>query len=124
MTIEIAQVLVTAGALLVGYIAGARAAWRRRPERPPKPVCPCDHAISFHENGTGRCHGTYRRKLYSGSGADLGYRDVPCTCQTYAGPELVSSLTMRPIALRSSTDLEPEQVPPPAAPQETTGENR
>ena len=47
---------------------------------PPKPVCSCKHAPSFHDPETGRCH--YKWK------AAVNYLDVwqTCACRRYDGP--------------------------------------
>lgn len=100
--------LLTAGAGLLGGLALRR----RRPAVPksPEAICPCEHSVAFHEAGVGRCHGQERRDRHNKVGDWTGYEYVPCACQHYAGPELISPVTMRPVVYREvTTDI-------PAAP--------
>lgn len=90
---------LTAGAgLLGGFIL------RRRPvPKMPEAICPCEHSVAFHEAGVGRCHGQEQRGRYNKLGEWTGYEYVPCACQHYAGPELISAVTMRPVVYREIT---------------------
>jgi hypothetical protein len=85
-------VLVSLLGMAGAYRLGARTRTVKTDAR-----CPCGHTINFHENLTGGCHDT--TKVGTTYVASLGERPVmgPCPCQQYAGPELISSLTMRPI---------------------------
>ncbi len=78
--------LAGGGTALGGVLLGRFLPARRGP-RPVEARCGCGHHHSFHDPATGQCHGTDRRILYSSGGADLGYRDVPCTCRQYTGPQ-------------------------------------
>lgn len=88
----IAPEILTGGIVAVGaFLAGQ---WLPHPGRrkvkapkPVQPICGCTHHHSFHDPKTGECHGTFRRRLYGSSGADLGLRDNPCTCRQYTGPQ-------------------------------------
>jgi len=97
----IIEYLVGGGLVASGYFAGALITslhLRRTPKR-IEAICPCKHSVAFHKDLTGPCHGIVDRiMVYNASGKHVGYNDVACTCQGYAGPELISSLTMRPIA--------------------------
>ncbi|MET0702464.1 MAG: hypothetical protein ABWY93_22645 [Mycobacterium sp.] len=88
-----------------GFLAG----WlvRHRSSRTIRPICPCKHAISFHQEGTGRCQFMDRQEFkYNNNGIATSYRQVQCTCQIYAGPEVISALTMRPMTFREVTSDE------------------
>ena len=61
---------LTAVAFLVGRVAGRRS----REPKPIRPVCDCEHAISYHRDHTGRCGWSER----------YPYR---CGCQKYSGPQ-------------------------------------
>lgn len=90
--------ILTAGAGLLGGLALRR----RRPGEPkmPEAICPCEHSVAFHEDGVGRCHGQEQRDKHNKGGGWVGYEYVPCACQHYAGPELISPVTMRPVVYR------------------------
>lgn len=75
---------------VIGMAGSYQLGRRTRRDKPTAAVCPCKHAISFHKDLTGGCKATI------GSGMLL--EQTRCRCERYAGPELVSSLTMRPIA--------------------------
>lgn len=65
-----------AGILLAGMAVGRFWPARRRRPKPPKPVqpvCGCGHHVSFHWEGTGRCH---HNEQYLNA----------CCCQGYTGP--------------------------------------
>ncbi len=111
MLVDITPFLTAGAGLLAGLLVR-----RRRPATPksPEPICPCGGSVSFHEGGTGRCHHQVKRaKKWDGFGSAIAYEWVPCACQHYAGPELVSSITMQPTAFRQVTDAAPD-VPPVA----------
>jgi hypothetical protein len=80
--------LTGAGILTAGYAGGRVGRARRtpKPKPPPKSICGCGHHFSYHTPGAGVCKGTNRRTKYSDAGSDLGFRDFPCTCQTFSGP--------------------------------------
>lgn len=89
---------LTAGAgLLAGLVLRGP---RPRSPKPPEAICPCEHSVAFHEAGVGRCHGQEQRSRYNKLGEWTGYEYVPCACQHYAGPELISAVTMRPVVYR------------------------
>jgi hypothetical protein len=73
-------VLATVAGMVLAYLAG-----RHARSRTQQMLCPCGHAVSFHEDLTGRCHAKLRRRDISPG--PVSY--VPCDCQVYAGPELV-----------------------------------
>lgn len=97
-----------AGAVIsaVAYAVGRQTGKRER-KATMAAVCPCGHAIGFHETMTGRCHGVNMRTEYNKHSEGIGAQPVKCTCQHYSGPELISSLTLRPVAARPTTELEP-----------------
>jgi hypothetical protein len=105
MMVDMVPFVTGAAGLLVGLLVR-----RRRPVRPdnPDPICPCGGSVSFHEEGTGRCHHQVERaSKWNQYGSEVAYEWVPCTCQHYAGPELISAYSVRPMTLRASTDAEP-----------------
>jgi hypothetical protein len=99
--------LLTGGGLVsVGYWTGWLVASRRRRGTGPRPVeaiCPCEHHIGDHEGHTGACHGEVRRSLYH-QGEFYGYEWAPCTCQRYAGPELISMAVAQGFTIREVTE--------------------
>lgn len=72
--------LVAAGVLL-GRFLPAR---RRGPKPPPpvRPICGCNHSISFHADGKGPCAWVGEKHYRSG----VGTVTPKCTCLTYVGP--------------------------------------
>ena len=94
--LDLTDVLAPAAAALAGFAAGIIRARRKR-SKPAPAICPCEHSVAFHVAGTGVCQETVRREsAWSQLGAAVGYTYVACGCQVYAGPEVISSLTMRP----------------------------
>lgn len=103
------ELLAGAGLLATGWVLG-RINRRRPGTTSVKAICLCSHHIGEHQKMTGRCVATV-------DGPDVASRDkyhdvtswvqIPCTCQHYAGPELISSFTMRAIAERPVTTEEP-----------------
>lgn len=60
---------------------------------PPEVRCPCEHGINFHEGLTGRCHEiTLTPIKWNSSNNPTAFREDRCTCQVYAGPELIRTL--------------------------------
>ncbi len=92
--------MLTAGVTALGMLASYRAGRRARPATGgggvAAAVCPCTHPVSFHEGLTGACHANAYAESYSTS-TGTERRSEQCRCQHYAGPELVSALTMRPL---------------------------
>jgi hypothetical protein len=83
-----------AAILLIGVVIGAvlrsLPARRKAPKSdgPPEPVCGCGHHYSFHDGASGKCHGTVRQATHFNSyGTEIAWKQVPCTCRKYAGPE-------------------------------------
>jgi hypothetical protein len=85
--------------LLFGFMAGRMSKRQPKALKSPKPICPCDHAISLHVDGIGKCMADLKRDRYNSIGDRIGYNYVPCPCQRYMGPELVTSLWSPGIAL-------------------------
>lgn len=87
-------------AYVLGYRVG-RIRQRRAGSGQPPAVCPCGHAIGFHEDQTGKCHEQNETRLYTTN----SYKDVlvPCECRHYSGPELISAFTLREVAQRPTT---------------------
>jgi hypothetical protein len=70
--------LTGGGLFLLGAIFGRYLPGRRKGPKLPKPVCGCEHNLSFHDPRTGACHG----KIYRGGGLYAS-----CTCKQYSGPQ-------------------------------------
>lgn len=84
--------------LNLAYYAGKRA--RKSPAPGPvKAICPCTHGIQTHVDLKGKCTvGVQKPCRWDSNGNPSDYRYVACACLHYCGPELISSITMRPIA--------------------------
>lgn len=90
----LAEVLLAVAGTVTGFGSG----WLAARRRPSPAICPCGHAISFHDRN-GQCHAQIRRWSLI-----VGNEFAACTCQHYAGPELISSITMQPVVPRPVTD--------------------
>lgn len=102
MTFDLAQAVITAGALMLGYLIGRARGRRRHALEQPPPICPCGHAVGFHTERTGACQGQEEHRLHTAPG-DYHDEMTPCGCQHYSGPELVSTITLQPITMRPTT---------------------
>lgn len=91
--------------LAAGFVTGF-AVRRRSPQasKPEEPICPCGHAVAYHERGVGPCRVEQERRKYNGAGTWVGHMYVLCRCQNYAGPEVISSITMRPAVFGGVAD--------------------
>lgn len=90
--------LITIGGMALAYLAGRAT---RRPKGQVQAICPCGHAISFHDDLVGLCRWTEWERVERKNHYEEV--EVACRCQCYAGPELISSFTMRPITERPTT---------------------
>lgn len=79
------EMLAGGGLVALGFLAGRFAPARRRPQKPPKAICGCDHELAFHDPATGECHGTVEVDQYR-SGYWIGQDQTRCTCRQYDGP--------------------------------------
>lgn len=91
-----ASLLVALGSMALSAGALYRA---RKADKPAlsKAMCPCGHAINFHEKLSGRCRQVIRRPI-TWSDPNRNYpiawaAPIPCDCQVYAGPELIRGTT-------------------------------
>jgi hypothetical protein len=78
----VVEMLAGGGLAILGVVVGRFLPARRRhpkPSRPAKPVCGCEHELSFHDPKTGECHS---KMLIPGYGWNND-----CTCRQYTGPE-------------------------------------
>jgi hypothetical protein len=94
------SLVVGAGLLAAGFLAGhltARRSARRRPDGPQEPVCGCTHHRALHDPETGECH--ERVKVPLGGGG--GYSWELCLCRQYVGPEPIGSMWVPPVAIES-----------------------
>lgn len=94
------ELLAGAAILGVGWALG-RITRSAPKQHTVQAVCPCRHHIGQHEDMKDRCNGT----VSGPSPAHVGpmgnvesWEEIPCTCLHYAGPELISTFTGRPIA--------------------------
>lgn len=77
-------------AALLGFAAGRVHRRRAAPDKAPKPICPCEHSVVFHVDGTGGCRDQVRRRQWRTAGVPvIAYVYVPCNCQMYGGTELL-----------------------------------
>jgi hypothetical protein len=55
--------------------------------RPPEPVCGCEHHLAKHDKA-GKCHEEVQAPAaWDADGKVLRYEPRPCNCQQYVGPE-------------------------------------
>lgn len=81
------------GLVLLNLTDKLPAIWRKKPEPLTGAICPCQHAINFHEQLIGRCHAEIKRVIQVDvDGNEAKWKWVPCPCQVYAGPELLRGL--------------------------------
>lgn len=81
---------------IAGYLAGRSRARVAGVAEMPKAVCPCDHPIGFHADLTGPCNGTVDVPIkWNDYGEERAWRQDPCPCGHYTGPELISQVTIR-----------------------------
>jgi hypothetical protein len=74
--------ILLAGILIGGVGVRVLDRFPRTPsQKAIKPRCSCNHAPSFHDPKTGRCHYAWTERL--------NYHDteLTCTCRRYDGPE-------------------------------------
>lgn len=102
--IDPAAPLITVVGMVLAYLAGRR---NRRPKapKPAQAICPCGHAIGYHEDHTGACNKKVIRTL------NLTDKLIQCDCRRYAGPELISTAALQEIVLRDSTADDAPYVP-------------
>lgn len=83
------SLIVGAGILAVGYLAGHLVGRRRRRAigAATAAICGCGHPLSHHDAESGECHFEVRRR-YSHTG-EVEFR--PCTCRRYDGPQPLES---------------------------------
>lgn len=66
-------------------------------------ICPCKHAINYHDKLSGRCKAVMLREpvqwglTASGASMPTAWREFFCDCQVYAGPELIRGATGQPL---------------------------
>lgn len=86
---SVLDTLAGAAAAVGGMLIGAQPRVRRlmgferRELEDPKPICGCKHHYSHHDEN-GMCHAIVQGDYL---GAIQGYRQTPCTCKRYTGPE-------------------------------------
>lgn len=71
--------LVGTGIFSFGYMTGVTARrGKNRTVKEVKPICGCNHSLSYHDPDTGRCHGWHKM---------TGYHPNQCACRHYDGPQ-------------------------------------
>lgn len=97
------ELLVGAGVAFcsgwIGYGVGRR---NRRPAT-VEPICHCTHMIGMHRDLTGECMATVdgpKPERENTWGKVITWKQVPCACQHYSGPELISTFSIREVAQR------------------------
>lgn len=97
MTELFAGVFIASISYWSGFLIG-----RRARKGQIRAICLCGHHIGEHEDKTGRCNATKdgpkAEHQTPGTGRVLTWKQVPCTCVSYSGPELISMFTGREIA--------------------------
>jgi hypothetical protein len=95
--VEPISLLVGAGLLAGGYLAGRRNRRRPPPPRPLTPMCGCGHPLSQHDPDTRTCHAQLRRDAFDRRGRFAGHIWAPCTCRQYIGPRPIDEVFVPPL---------------------------
>lgn len=108
-SLQMVWVLTVALAFFLGFFLalGVGLAIGRRRSGPESvgAVCPCGDTINFHEKLTGACAATERVPVrWDTYHRPYEWAELKCDCQAYAGPELISTMTMRPIVQHHESD--------------------
>jgi hypothetical protein len=74
---------IFASGLLAGRFWPVRR--RARPPKPAKPICGCEHELSFHDPKSGECHALM--KVPSTMTRDSYH--TGCTCKQYTGARII-----------------------------------
>lgn len=80
---------------IVCFVLGRYLPSRKEVYKPldQQPVCGCKHHFAYHDPEAGECHGTVKTPTsFSIGGAEVAWKQVPCTCRRYAGPEPLPSV--------------------------------
>jgi len=82
--------LIGAGLLVVGYLAGRA---HRRPSQPKRvePICSCEHGLAYHDRETGHCHWQGAEDRFSSIKGNYQV-EVKCSCRRYVGPEHIADV--------------------------------
>lgn len=97
-TYDLLEFAAIAAAVVLGFLAGRVNGRRAEANRRPQAICPCTHHASFHAAGSGPCRAAERQdSRWDQCGSPIAFVYVTCACQVYSGPEVISSLTGRPV---------------------------
>lgn len=90
IVINLITVLISGGAgVILGIPIGVARA--RKQAKIIRPICECGHAIGYHDDKIGNCRQIeVERDFLGGRG-----KRIPCRCQNYCGPEVISALAFR-----------------------------
>jgi hypothetical protein len=78
--------LAGGGLVILGVVVGWFLPVRRisrASSKTPRPLCGCDHELSFHDPASGKCHAL----LYVPPTQARMSHHVPCPCRQYSGPQ-------------------------------------
>jgi hypothetical protein len=86
MTMDWVDLLTGAGILTAGYLTGLLTGWRnKRPPRPPKEICQCEHPASMHDKDG--CRALVEAEIkWDTYGDPSKWETRPCACVRYVGP--------------------------------------
>jgi len=82
-----------AAVAIIGVLVGRFLPNRRRrvpkAPKPVKPLCGCGHHHGYHDPQSGQCHGLMSGDplRYNEFDHPTAWKQVPCTCRTYSGPQ-------------------------------------
>lgn len=80
--------LILAAGILLGRFLPAR----KQQPRPVEPRCGCTHHHAMHDPETGRCNAAVNApSKYDGYGIAREWKQSPCACLRYSGPEPMPS---------------------------------
>jgi hypothetical protein len=82
------ELLAGGGLVLAGYAVGRFTPGRRRQPKDPKPICGCEHDLSFHDIDSGECHAMVS--------TPSKYKEQ-CTCRRYTGPTPLDTIYAPPL---------------------------
>lgn len=97
------ELVVGAGVALGSYLTGFLVGRANRRPRTVEPICHCTHMIGAHQDMTGECMATVdgsKPEREDTWGRVTTWKQVPCACQHYTGPELISTFSIREVAQR------------------------
>jgi hypothetical protein len=92
-----ASLLAGASMLVVSAVVLYKAKAAEPKQVITKAMCPCGHAINYHEKLAGRCKASIREPIVWFGSKPVKWQEFRCDCQVYAGPELIRGTTGLPV---------------------------